>query len=114
MAVTQNPAAILVIGFNSKTLSGYCPTGVTLKHGADIEHHVCNGEFKTSTIKNKSHTISFSANFLTGTALTAIVAGDVFTIDSIVYLCTSATVELSDTVARISLEGIKHADAAYA
>ena len=114
MAVTQNPAAILIIGFNSKTLSGYCPTGVTLRHGADIEHHVCNGEFKTSTIKNKSHTISFTANVLTGTSLTAIVAGDIFTIDSIVYLATSVNVELQDTVSRITLEGIKHADAAYA
>ena len=114
MAITQNPASTIVVGFNSKTLSGYCPQGVTLTHGADIEHIVCNGEFKASVIRNKSHTISFEAIFLSGTSLTAIVAGDVFTVDSIVYLCTGVTVSLSDSAAKISLQGIKHADATYA
>jgi len=114
MAITQNPASIIEIGFKGKTLSGYCPTGVTLTHGAEIEHITCNGEFKTSVIRNKSHTIAFEAVILSGTSLTGVVAGDVFTIDSIVYLCTSAAVTLNDNAARISLQGIKHADAAYA
>ena len=113
MAIEQNPASIIEIGFKSKTLTGYCPTGVVLTHNADIEHITCNGEFKTSIIRNKSHTIAFDAVILNGTAIAGIVAGDDFTIDSIVYLCTSAAVTLSEGAARISLQGIKHADAAY-
>jgi hypothetical protein len=113
MAIEQNPASIIKVGFQSKTLTGFCPTGVTLTHGADIEHITCNGEFKTSVIRNKSHTISFDAVILDAGTLAGIVAGDDFTIDSIIYLCTSVSYVLSDSAARISLQGIKHADAAY-
>lgn len=114
MAVTQNPATIVKIGFASKTITGYCPTGVTITYGADIEHIICNGEFKTSLVKNKSHTLQFQGVVLDAGSLTAPVAGDAVTIDSIVYLCTTCTFELSDGASRINFQGIKHADAAYA
>jgi hypothetical protein len=118
MAITQNPANIVVIGFGNKTLSGYCPKGVSISHEADLEHIVCNGEFKTSLIKNKRHKIQFEAIIPDtapgGPAIDAIVAGDLITIDSVIYFCESVSVVLSETAARITFSGISHTDEAYA
>lgn len=111
MAVTQNPASIVTVGFNNYSFTGACPTGVTLTHGAEIEHIVCNGEFKTSVIKNKSHTVKFDAVVLASSP--TVVAGDTATLNSIVYLITGVTYTYSDGAARISIDGIKHADANY-
>jgi hypothetical protein len=117
MAITQNPATVVKIGFQDFTLDAYGTTSVTFTHSADIEHVTGNGTFLTSVIRNKSHTIAFDGVIEHGTALDEIVSGDAFSIgpsgSKIVYLCTSATVTLSDGASRISIQGIKHADAAY-
>lgn len=111
MAQTQSPSGIVTIGFGGNSFTNACPVSVTLQHGADIEHIKCNNEFKTSLISNKSHTIKFEGVIL-ATSPTA-VAGDVVTINSIAYLLTGVTYSYSESAARITLDGIKHADATY-
>lgn len=110
MAVTQTPAGIVVIGFESHTLSGYCPRGVTITHEAEITPVFCGGSLKSMLSAYPRHEIQFDAVILAAGSLTPTAKGAVVTINSIPYLCTGCTVSVGDKESTYSFRGRKDDD----
>lgn len=53
MALTQNPASQIKVGFGSFSYTGFCPETIDNETDADVEHIFCNGTFLTTLIQNQ-------------------------------------------------------------
>ena len=110
MAVTQSPASIVVLGFGSHSITGYCPRGVTITHEAEITPVFCGGSLKAMLSAYQRNEIQFDAVILAAGSLTPTAKGASVTINSIAYQCTGCTVSVGDKESTYSFRGRKDDD----
>jgi hypothetical protein len=107
MAITQNPAATLLISFGAFAYTGHHPETVDSEQEGELEHIFAAGTPLTTLAGNQVDKLTISA-WISGTSVVKPAQGAIVTLTppegtSTKYICSASKIAFSDKAAKLQI-----------